>query len=166
MHTRFYLLSIILLQLAFSPLAGAEKDISGWGKAKWGMTHAEVSKLYALDDWEPGDAPMCKMKTKITIQGHPFAVAFYFDQRSQNGRLFKVVLIHFNGYGSQEAWLNEIGRLLMEKYGGPSSFEIIENMKISTWIKPEGQLKLSTVVSERIMCAIEYTAVRSEGRKL
>ena len=166
MHTRIHLLCAIILALVFSHAAGAEDDISGWGKTKWGMTHAEVNKLYTLDNWEPGDSTMCRMKDKITIQGHTFVVAFYFDQRSQKGKLFKVVLVHFNGNRSKKAWLNEISKMLIEKYGGPTSFEIVENMKISRWVRPEGELKLSTVASEKIMCAIEYLAIRTESQKL
>lgn len=165
MQTRIYLLCIISL-VVFSHTAGAEIDIAGWGKTKWGMTHAEVNKLYTLDAWEHGDSTMCRMKDKITIQGHAFVVAFYFDQRSPKGKLFKVVLVHFNRNRSKKAWLNEISKMLMEKYGGPTSFEITENMKISRWLKPEGHIKLSTLAAEKIMCAIEYVAVRTEGQKL
>ena len=166
MQPRTHLLCVIILTLAFSHAAGAESDISGWGKSKWGMTHTEVNKLYALEGWEPGDSTMCRMKDKITIPGHAFVVACYFDQRSKKGQLFKVVLVHFNRNRSKKAWLNEISKMLMEKYGGPTSFEIVENMKICRWVKPEGQLKLSTLASEKIMCALEYLAVRTEGQKL
>lgn len=166
MHNRIFPLCIIFILVVFCQNAVAESDIAGWGKTKWGMTQAEVSKLYSLDDWEYGDSTMCRMKDKVTIQGHPFVVAFYFDQRSQKGKLFKVVLVHFNRNRSKRAWLNEIGKMLIEKYGGPKSFEIIENMKVSRWVKPDGQIKLSTVASEKIMCAIEYIAVKTEGQKL
>ena len=166
MCIRKCLLIVIIFLVGFASNTVAENEITGWGKTKWGMTHAQVNKLYPLDQWEHGESTMCRMKDKVTINGHPFVVAFYFDQRSQKGRLYKVVLVHFNRNRAKKAWLNDIGKMLMEKYGGPNSFEIIENMKISKWQKPEGQIKLSTVASEKIMCAIEYVAIRAEGQKL
>jgi len=50
---------------ALPPLVFAESEIPGWGKAKWGMSYAEVSKLYELSKWEAGDTPISKLKNRI-----------------------------------------------------------------------------------------------------
>jgi hypothetical protein len=153
--------------LTFLPvLVSAESDVSGWGQAKWGMTHAEVKKHYELGPWEPGSAPTCKLTKNIRIWEHDFAVALYFDERSASGKLYKVVLVHFNGFSADAAWLTSIKDLLVEKYGNPASFEINGNLKVSRWLKSEGHLKLTTLTGQPVMCAIEYVSVRREGDKL
>ena len=130
------------------------------------MTYSKVKKLYQFNQWEPGDSPICKMKKKVRIMGHDFAVAFYFDERSAGGALYKVVLVHFNNDTSDASWLNSVKEILVEKYGNPISFEIKDNMKISRWRKSEGRLKLTTLTGKTVMCAVEYDAVQTEGRKL
>jgi hypothetical protein len=165
MHPGRYLFLVFLLFVQ-APLVFAESDIPGWGKVKWGMTYAEVNKIYELNQWEPGKIPTSKMKKKVKIMGHDFAVAFYFDERSNNGILYKVVLVHFNTDKTDASWLNSIKEILVEKYGNPISFEIKDNMKISRWRKSEGRLKLTTLTDKTVMCAVEYDAVQTEGRKL
>ena len=168
MHRVVSLIMICIL-IALPSIASAESDIPGWGKAKWGMTHSEVKKHFDLNPWEPGNTPTCKLKKKIRIWGHDFAVAFYFDERSANGKLFKVALVHFNPPGADPgdtAWLNSIKDMLVEKYGNPESFEVKEKMKISHWKKSDGQLKLTTLTGRTVMCALEYMAVSMEGKKL
>jgi hypothetical protein len=144
----------------------AESDITGWGKVKWGMTHSEVKKLYKLKDWESGTPPVSKMKKKINIWGHDFAVAFYFDERSVNGKLYKVALAHFDASRMDASWLNSIKNILVGKYGDPSSFDVKNNMKVSMWKKPTGQLKLTTLSGKTVMCAIEYFSALTESEKL
>jgi hypothetical protein len=144
----------------------AESGIPGWGKAKWGMTHAAMKKLFELNPWEPGTTPVCKAQKKIRIWGRNFAVACYFDQRSANGKLFKVVLVHFDNEKGDTTWLYSIKDTLVEKYGIPDSFEVKEKMRISQWKKTDGQLKLTTITGHTVMCALEYVAVSLEGNKL
>jgi len=165
MHSKGLLFFVFLFLVP--PLSVlADSDISGWGKTKWGMTHAEVGKLYDLDPWEPGSTPSCKMKKKIKVLGHDFVVAFYFDERSPSGKLYKVVLVRFDPDQTDGSWLNSIKKILVEKYGNPAFFEVENSMKISRWITSEGQLKLTTLEGRTMMCAIEYIAVRSESEKL
>lgn len=144
----------------------AESTIPGWGAAKWGMTHSAVKKNFDVHPWEPGNTPTCKMKKKIRIWGRDFAVAFYFDERSAAGKLFKVVLVHFSNDQGDTTWLNSIKDTLVEKYGNPESFMVKEKMKISHWLNSDGQLKLTTINGRTVMCALEYMAVRTEGKKL
>jgi len=144
----------------------AESTIPGWGEAKWGMTHSAVKKHFDLNPWEPGNTPTCKSKKKIRIWGRDFAVAFYFDARSANGKLFKVALVHFNNDRGDTTWLTSIKDMLVEKYGNPGSFDVKEKMKISHWKKFDGQLKLTTLTGRTVMCALEYMAVSTEGKKL
>jgi hypothetical protein len=151
---------------ALPPLVLAESDIPGWGQTKWGMPHSEVTKLYELNNWEAGDTPICKLKKRIKIMGHDFAVAFYFDERSANGKLYKVTIARFDTTKRDSAWLNTIKNILVEKYGNPTLFDVKDRMKISMWIKSAGQLKLTTLTGKTVMCAIEYISVRTEKEKL
>jgi len=154
------------LLAALPSLGLAESEISGWGKAKWGMSHDEVKKLYELNSWERDERPTCKMKKKIKILGRDFAVAFYFDQRSADGKLYRVVLSHFNKDITDVFWLKSVKDMLVEKYGNPDTFDIHGKMKASKWIKSENRLKLTTLTGNTVMCAIEYTSLGSESQKL
>jgi len=165
MHPKRYLFLICLIT-ALPPLVFAESDIPGWGKTKWAMPHSEVTKLYELNSWEAGHTPICKLKKRIKIMGHDFAVAFYFDERSANGNLYKVALARFDTTKLDSAWLNSIKNILVEKYGNPTLFDVKDNMKISMWTKSAGQLKLTTLTGKTVMCAIEYISVRTEKEKL
>ena len=160
-----YLLLICLLALLPS-LGLAESEITGWGKAKWGMSHAEVNKIYELNSWGPDPSPTCKMKQKIKIMGRDFAVAFYFDQRSADGKLYRVVLAHFNKDVTDVLWLKSVKEMLVEKYGNPDTFDIHGKMKASRWKKAENRLKLTTITGTTVMCAIEYISLGPESKKL
>jgi len=161
---RFLMLICILFVL--TTRVSAESTIPGWGKAKWGMTHSAVKKNFDLNPWEPGSTPTCKSQKKFRIWGRDFAAAFYFDERSADGKLFKIALVHFNNDKGDTTWLNSIKDMLVQKYGTPESFEVKENMKISHWEKSDGQLKLMTLTGRTVMCALEYMAVSTEGKKL
>jgi len=165
MHPKRYLFLICLIA-ALPPLVLAESDIPGWGKTKWGMPHSVVTKLYELNNWEAGDKPIYKLKKRIKIMGHDFAVAFYFDERSANGKLYKVAIARFDTTKRDSAWLNSIKNILVGKYGNPTLFDVKDRMKISMWIKSAGQLKLTTLTGKTVMCAIEYISVRTEKEKL
>lgn len=159
--------SLLICLFAILPgLAFAESEISGWGKAKWGMSHAEVAKMYELNSWEPDPNPICKMKQKIKIMGRDFAVAFYFDQRSAAGKLYRVALAHFNEDVTDVLWLKSIKEMLVEKYGNPDTFDIHGKMKDSRWKKSDNLLKLTTVTGKTVMCAIEYISLDTESKKL
>jgi len=110
--------------------------------------------------------PPERVQKKIRIWGRDFAVAFYFDERSASGKLFKVVLAHFDNDKGDTTWLNSIKDMLVKKYGNPESFTVKEKMKISHWINSEGQLKLTTLSGRTVLCALEYMAVSAEGKKL
>jgi len=165
MHPIRYLLLICLIAVLPRSVL-AESDIPGWGKAKWGMSFSEVTKLYALNNWEAGDPPISKLKKRIKIMGHDFGVAFYFDERSADGKLYKVVLAHFDTTKVDVARLIPIKNILVEKYGNPSSFDVRNKMKITRWTKSAGQLKLTTLTGNTLMCAIEYFSVGTESEKL
>jgi hypothetical protein len=98
--------------------------------------------------------------------GHDFGIAFYFDERSANGKLYKVVLAHFDTTKMDSTWLNSIKNILVEKYGNPALFDVKDKMKISRWTKNAGLLKLTTLTGKTVMCAIEYISVRTESKKL
>ncbi len=160
-------ISLFILLLALFPCTSlAESEISGWGKAKWGMTHAEVKKIYDLNSWEPDKIPTCKMKQKIKIMGRDFGVAFYFDRRTAEGKLYRVVLAHFNKDITDIIWLKSVKEMLVEKYGNPETFEIHGKMKTSKWQNAQNRLKLTTLTGTNVMCAIEYISMEPEAEKL
>lgn len=159
-------LLVIWILIVLPAGVSAASDVSGWGQVKWGMTHSEVKKHYELGPWEPGSVPTCKLVKNIRIWEHEFAVALYFDERSAGGKLFKVVLVHFNDFSADADWLTAIKDLLVEKYGNPASFEIKGDMKVSRWLKSDGYLKLTTLSGKTVMCAVEYVSVSGEGNKL
>ena len=165
MQSRRYLL-VLWLIATLPRLVLAESDIEGWGNARWGMLHSEVIKVYELNNWEAGNTPISKLKKRVKILGHDFGVAFYFDERSAKGKLYKVVLAHFNATSMDATWLFSIKDMLIEKYGNPTSFTVKDNMKISSWTKSSGQLILTTLLGKKLMCAIEYISVRTESEKL
>ena len=165
MHLSRYFFTICLIVVLPSVVL-AESDIPGWGKAKWGMAYSEVKKLYDLNHWELGNPPICKMKKRIKIMGHDFAVAFYFDERSPSGRLYKVALACFDTSKMDSSWLNSINRILVEKYGNPTLFDVKDKMKVSMWKKSAGQLKLTTLTDKSVICAIEYISTLTESEKL
>ncbi len=154
-------MAAVVPQLVF-----AESDVPGWGKAKWGMPFSEVTKLYELNSWEAGTTPISKLKKRIKIMGHDFGVAFYFDEHSADGKLYKVVLAHFDTARRDAARLASIKNILVKKYGNPSSFVVKDQMKVSKWAKSTGQLKLTTLSGSTVMCAIEYLSVGPESDKL
>jgi hypothetical protein len=165
MQSRRYLL-VLWFIVALPSLGLAESDIEGWGNTRWGMPHAEVAKIYELNNWEAGNTPINKLKKRVKILGHDFGVAFYFDERSAKGNLYKVVLAHFNATSTDAAWLFSIKEMLIEKYGNPTLFTVKDNMKISRWTKSSGKLKLTTLTGKKTMCAIEYISVSAESEKL
>ena len=93
-------------------------------------------------------------------------MAFYFDEHSTDGKLYKVVLAHFATTKGNAARIVSIKNILVEKYGNPSSFDVKDKMKISRWTKSAGQLKLTTLTGKTVMCAIEYLSVGTESEKL
>lgn len=166
MHGRRVLFLLFLFAALPPASAFTESNITGWGKAQWGMTHSEISKQFAMNPWEPGDIPTCKLKNRIRIWNQDYGVAFYFDERSAKGKLYKVVLVHFDDHVADTAWLNSIKDLLVEKYGNPESFVIQDNVKISRWMKSDGQMELITKADKTVMCAIKYISRRMADEKL
>ena len=157
----FAILFVLLPGISF-----AEPEISGWGKAKWGMSHAEIKKIYDLNSWEPDKVPACKMKQKIKIMGRDFGVSFYFDRRSDEGKLYRIVLAHFNNDISDVIWMKSVKEMLVEKYGNPDTFEIHGKLKTSKWQHAQNRLKLTTLTGTTVMCAIEYLSLGPEAEKL
>ena len=77
-----------------------------------------------------------------------------------------MVLAHFDTTKVDVARLIAIKNILVEKYGNPISFDVKDKMKVSRWTKSAGQLKLTTLTGNTVMCAIEYLSVGTESEKL
>jgi hypothetical protein len=54
----------------------------------------------------------------------------------------------------------------VEKYGNPESFVVQDKVKISRWMKSDGQMELMTKTEKNVMCAIEYISRRMADDKL
>ena len=75
-------------------------------------------------------------------------------------------VIHGETTKENAARLVSIKNILVEKYGNPGSFDVKDKMKVSRWAKSAGQLKLTTLTGNTVMCAIEYLSVGTESEKL
>lgn len=163
----------------------ASTDIVGWGKLKWGMTYGQVASLYQIESFEefdeyieernariadyvlknfvPDFPPTVRLKQKITIQGHKFAVLLCFDQKSEDSKLYKIELHSHTNESTVDPYAS-ISELLVRKYGDPSykkqenisGYEITEML----WGRPSGRIKLGLrqVSGEFALCQIEYIA--------
>jgi hypothetical protein len=148
----------------------AENDILGWGKAKWGMTHSQIAKIYDLEDWlKDAETPTCHKKEFVDIQGYLFSVTFRFDKRSPSGKLIEVDLC---GYEKRREEFGSVLGLLVGKYGNPNTFKVDSlGDRTCLWLRPSGQIKFETSSftwpdKTTTTCFIYYIAVISDSDKL
>jgi hypothetical protein len=150
-------------------------DILGWDKARWGMTHSQVSELYDLKDWEVKhkDSPkwmnICFKKTPINIQDREFRVWFFFDKESPDGKLIRVNLSS-GAKGGDAYSFEKIAELLIGKYGAPDSDRTKKSNilgraeRTMLWFKKSGQLKCKIMIlltghTQEAVCSLYYTSV-------
>jgi hypothetical protein len=119
-----------------------------------------------LKQWREPSAAPCVGEQAVDAVGHSTQRTADDDQRSADGKLYRVVLAHFNNDITDVIWLKSVKDMLVEKYGNPDTFDIHGKMKASKWIKSENRLKLTTLTGKSVMCAIEYTSLGSESKKL
>jgi len=168
-HKLFIVLATFSLILTLSLNASSETDISGWRKAKWGMTQSEIAQIYDLTDWEEGKA-RCNLKQTVNIQGHDFSVKFEFDQKTPTGKLSKVILRSEQKNAPNNKTYNSILRFLISKYGEPESVMDKDFPPDREWLwsKPSGQIELlntQIMTNDKglwVFCFITYQSTATE----
>lgn len=120
----------------------SQKDITGWQKLAWGMTHDQVSKLYKLDPWQStGGIASCALTDEIELVGLQFKGYLYFSEKTDNGKLTEVLLMG-DGLSSKLMGLPE---LYANQYGPPTKTDPATPMKNWSWDRKSARLMLMIV---------------------
>lgn len=172
-HTLFIVLTVLSLILTLSLNTSSETDISGWRKAKWGMTRSAIAKIYELTDWEK-DKARCNLKQKVNIQGHDFSVKLEFDQKNPKGKLRKVTLRSDKKNAHNHKIYDNVLTLLINEYGEPEPVKDKEFPPDREWLwsKPSGHVELlNTHILTKdnklwVFCIITYQSTKSNANKL
>ena len=115
------LLSLALLVLAQTAAFAA--DLPGWSRVRWGMTSAEIARLYGgravkLD----GRIDFDRLYTDVVLRGEPFAgydFTVYFQMDNETGRLAQVLLERRRQYATLQAW-RDVVAALERSFGTPA----------------------------------------------
>ena len=120
----------------------SQKDITGWQSLTWGMTHAQVSKLYKLGPWQDsGGIASCALIDQIQLVESQFTVYLYFSDKSDSGKLTEVLLMG-DGLASKMMGLPE---LLVNQYGQPTKIDTSTPMKNWSWDRSMARLMLMII---------------------
>lgn len=93
------------------------KDITGWQKLTWGMTHAEVAKLYKLGPWEIASGSAgCALAEPVKLSSCEFNGFLYFSQKDDSGKLGEITLMG----GGTMANLEDLVDSFEKQYGEPT----------------------------------------------
>ncbi len=123
-------------------LAQKPADVHGWGKVKWGMTLAQIQKLYPEAEpftktWEDGRKSSGLRIPKFDLIHFPFEVTFW--KKDADKRLDSISL-------STEAGMvvfRELEKQLTLKYGSPTLKDDSKPRKRSrTWMFPSTEIEL------------------------
>jgi hypothetical protein len=164
-------LVILLLTVCILPWAAQaqQTDIRGWDKLTWGMTMAEVRKVY------PGTYPANLADKSFKLQasgpmiaGYPFTVGFAFDN---NDRLFGINLRLANEQDANEATYRTLENLLTAKYGLPAKrdkdigYYMGSVTLTTTWVYPSTiiELCLMNVMNKIKLLSINYRQAAIHG---
>lgn len=141
------------------------QDVIGWGKARWGMTKEETSKIYPLEDWVDGGSPSCVMKEGITIQGGKYKVTFCFERKHMAAQLRMVRLVST----SAETKFETIHGLLAQKYGEANQKNVGDDKSIKyLWLRPSGKIELIISDSSKpiVSCTIIYVTFADDKKNI
>jgi len=130
-------------------------DISGWNKAKWGMTQEQVVRELPEATIHPPDQYSLKPFLAIdqySIGARKYAIKFAFDEA---GELFRVEILPEHkcssclreGGVAAEAAQSELLDLLKDKYGKASNSSTEKDGNAThhlwEWIRTQGRIDLS-----------------------
>ncbi len=120
----------------------SQKDITGWQKLTWGMTHAQVSKLYKLGPWQDsGGIASCALVDQNQLVDSQFTAYLYFSEKSESGKLTEVLLMG-DGLAAKLMGLPE---LLVNQYGQPTKTDTDTPMKNWSWDRKSARLMLMII---------------------
>jgi hypothetical protein len=152
---------VILVTESFG-LAGT--DIKGWGKTEWGMSKAQVLKVYPEARPNSGKnfaASQDSLEIQTSIAGETFNIGFFF----RNGKDVMCAPVK-KIIGS--SLFESLEQLLTNKYGAPSlkrktSMGIGPEYKVS-WTLPSTSIELSYApVPNMEILRIKYKAKSTAG---
>lgn len=98
-----------------APLSARAADLSGWDATRWGMSSAEIARLYGARTVRlPGRVEFDGFYSDVALRradlgGNGFIVYFQMDDRT--GRLAQVLLERLKQYATAAAWDESIAAL-------------------------------------------------------
>ena len=128
---------LLLAAAAFlAPIAAHAADLPGWDRTRWGMTSAEVARLYrGRAVTLSGRIEFERLYTDVALRKEPFAgydFTVYFQMDDKTHRLAQVLLERRRQYATAAAWrgvLAALGRSFgaatkrCERHGDPLAGE-------------------------------------------
>lgn len=159
------LLAFIIISINYQ--AYGYQDIQGWDQAGWGATQADIAKHYQLQPWVAEGTPRCDAVERVTINGISFRVRFFFDARSDAGRLSQVALIGSAAMVDDKAFVG----LISSKYGPPDhQARGYRGGNIYSWFRPSGRVELkierSIAVAGEMAVIIHYLSTAGDKDKI
>jgi hypothetical protein len=135
---------ILALCLGMSESIMAQvKDVTGWGKLRWGMTEKQAAKKVGkivLDvPSTQGHLSYAMWGDTVVISGLPFATRFTFAKGS--GGLLEIELLCENN-PDVAVDCHDLEALMMKKYGSPKLTTGNEAEKMRRWIFRSGTINL------------------------
>jgi hypothetical protein len=150
-------ISVFLFKISVSANTGI--DIVGWDKAKWCMSKSQLEKIYQLDGWHEKHPPRCFFKKKQMIEGQEYMGAFWFDKRSDSGKLIKC---HFYREMIATNKFDSIKKIFLKKYGDPDSDVITtDDTRVVRWAKPSGEVSILNMSHSKYIF-IEFIMIDQE----
>ena len=100
---------------ALAPTAARAADLSGWDRTRWGMTSAEIARLYRDRAVTlSGHIDFNRLYTDVALRKEPFAgydFTVYFQMDDNTHRLAQVLLERRRQYATPAAWRDVLAAL-------------------------------------------------------
>ncbi len=149
---REVMLTLLIVSAGSMPGRGQTRDVTGWGKVKWGMTEKQVAK--AIDGSGtllPRDKQLAQLDSYVPVVGWPVEIAgttflpdFVFSSKTK--RLTAVILRCAASNGTPISGFNALEELLLGRYGSgkltKSERGDVAVKKESVWIFKSGSVHL------------------------
>ncbi|MCB2188631.1 MAG: hypothetical protein KQJ78_19595 [Deltaproteobacteria bacterium] len=156
---------VAALMLLIAASACAQEDVGGWDKAKWGMTRAELSKIYRIKKYEgdyQGHGNRMFSMNPPKIRGTIFMLEFWFDGEGDAGKLIRVQLV-----GAPDGDRDEIFGMMVSKYGEPSDQDVVALGAKYIWNRGPTRIELTRIKSQdKQVYKINYSCVSCGADKL
>lgn len=107
--------SLLAAAAALAPLAAHAADLPGWDRTRWGMTSAEITRLYrGRAVTLSGRIDFNRLYTDVALRQEPFAgydFTVYFQMDDNTHRLSQVLLERRRQYATPAAWRDVLATL-------------------------------------------------------